>query len=116
MEQLSIGEVARQAGIRPSTLRYYESIGLLPAPKRVNGCRRYEAAIVQRLTVLHLAKQAGFSIPEIQMLFHGFRPETPPARRHQRAQSLPEPAPDPLLRQRLVLLKRRALVAVFPIR
>ncbi len=33
MEELTIGEVARQAGIRPSALRYYESIGLLPAPQ-----------------------------------------------------------------------------------
>ena len=36
MEELTIGAVARQAGLRPSALRYYESIGLLPAPRREN--------------------------------------------------------------------------------
>jgi MerR family redox-sensitive transcriptional activator SoxR len=83
MEELTIGEVARQAGIRPSALRYYESIGLLPAPKRLNGRRRYDSSTVQQLTVLQLARQAGFSIAEIQTLFHGFAPETPPAARWQ---------------------------------
>jgi MerR family transcriptional regulator, redox-sensitive transcriptional activator SoxR len=46
MEELAIGEVARRAGIRPSALRYYESIGLLPAPTRVSGRRRYDERTV----------------------------------------------------------------------
>src|SRR5437868_5401074 len=37
MEELTIGEVARRAGMRTSALRYYESVGLLPAPRRVYG-------------------------------------------------------------------------------
>jgi len=77
MEELTIGEAARQAGVRPSALRYYESVGLLPAPRRVNGRRRYDSRIVQRLAVLRLAQQAGFTIAEIQTLFHGFEPATP---------------------------------------
>lgn len=83
MEELTIGEVARQSGIRPSALRYYESIGLLPAPRRVSGRRRYDPGTVQQLTVLQLARQAGFTIAEIQTLFHGFAAETPPAVRWQ---------------------------------
>jgi MerR family transcriptional regulator, redox-sensitive transcriptional activator SoxR len=83
MEELTIGDVARQAGIRPSALRYYESIGLLPAPRRVSGRRRYDPSTVQQLTVLQLARQAGFTIAEIQTLFHGFASETPPAARWQ---------------------------------
>ena len=83
MEELTIGEVARQAGIRASALRYYESIGLLPAPRRVSGRRRYDPNTVQQLTVLQLARQAGFTIAEIQTLFHGFAPDTPPAERWQ---------------------------------
>ena len=55
MEELVIGEVARRAGIRPSALRYYESIGLMPAPKRVNGRRRYDESTVQMLRVVQLA-------------------------------------------------------------
>ena len=83
MEELTIGAVARQAGLRPSALRYYESIGLLPAPRRVNGRRRYDPNTLQQLTVLRFARQAGFTIAEMQTLFHGFGPETPPAARWQ---------------------------------
>lgn len=81
MMELSIGEAARQAGIRPSALRYYESIGLLPVPERVNGRRCYDESILQRLAVLQLAQKAGFTMAEIQTLFHGFTPDTPPAAR-----------------------------------
>src|SRR5215216_6297212 len=79
MEELAIGEVARRAGIRPSALRYYESIGLLPAPKRVSGRRRYDESTVQMLKVVRLAQHAGFTVAEIQTLLHGFEPDTPPA-------------------------------------
>ena len=83
MEDLPIGEVARRAGIRPSALRFYESIGLLPAPKRVNGRRRYDESTVQMLRVVQLAQRAGFTVAEIQTLLHGFAPDTPPAERWQ---------------------------------
>ena len=81
LEELAIGEVARRAGIRPSALRYYESIGLLPAPTRVSGRRRYDERTVQLLRVVRLAQQAGFTVAEIQTLLHGYAPETPPAAR-----------------------------------
>ncbi len=42
MPDLTIGDVARRSGLRPSALRYYEEAGLLPAPARVNGRRRYD--------------------------------------------------------------------------
>jgi MerR family redox-sensitive transcriptional activator SoxR len=83
MEELAIGEVARRAGIRPSALRYYDSIGLLPAPKRVSGRRHYDESTVQLLKVVQLAQQAGFTVAEIQILLHGFAPDTPPAARWQ---------------------------------
>lgn len=83
MDELAIGEVARRAGIRTSALRYYERIGLLPAPKRVSGQRRYDARTVQLLKVIQLAQGAGFTVAEIQTLLHGFTPETPPAARWQ---------------------------------
>jgi MerR family transcriptional regulator, redox-sensitive transcriptional activator SoxR len=93
MAELTIGEVARRAGIRTSALRYYESIGLLPPPKRVNRWRRYDESILQLLAVLQLAQKAGFTMAEIQTLFHGFAPDTPPAARwrvlaHQKMEEL----------------------------
>lgn len=83
MDDLSIGEVARRAGLRPSALRYYESIGLLPPPRRVSGRRRYDVQTLQWLQLIRLAQDAGFTMVEIQTLLHGFAPETPPAARWQ---------------------------------
>jgi MerR family transcriptional regulator, redox-sensitive transcriptional activator SoxR len=80
---LSIGAVAAQVGIRTSALRYYESIGLLPAPKRINGRRCYEESILQRLALVQLAQKAGFTMNEIHELLHGFSTETLPAERWQ---------------------------------
>jgi MerR family transcriptional regulator, redox-sensitive transcriptional activator SoxR len=81
MDQLPIGEVARRSGLRPSTLRYYEHIGLLPAPERVNGRRRFDSNVLQRLAVIQFAKSAGFSIAEIRVLLEGFDPAGPPLAR-----------------------------------
>jgi MerR-like DNA binding protein len=44
--QLSIGDVAREAGVSASRIRYYESIGILPAAERLSGKRRYRADAV----------------------------------------------------------------------
>jgi MerR family redox-sensitive transcriptional activator SoxR len=70
MQDMTIGEVAQQAGIRTSTLRYYEEIGLLPAAERVNGQRRYDANVLQTLALIHVAQQAGFTVAEIQVLLN----------------------------------------------
>lgn|SRR5690554_4343764 len=77
MQYLSIGELARRTGVRPSALRYYEDKGVLDAPARVNGRRRYDPAAVQRVTLLRSAQEAGFTLAEVKTLFHGFGPETP---------------------------------------
>lgn len=99
MSLLPIGEVARRAQVRPSTLRYYERIGLLPAPERVSGRRRYDEGVVQTLRVIQMAQSMGFSIAEIQSLLHDFSPSAPPAERWQAfAQRKIEEA-DALIRQ-----------------
>src|SRR5579863_10673989 len=72
-EELTIGEVARRAGMRTSALRYYESVGLLPEPRRVyGGHRRYDASIFELLAILRLAQQADFTIAEMHQLVAGF--------------------------------------------
>lgn len=72
MDELTIGEVAELMGLHTSTLRYYESIGLLPAPRRVSGQRRYQRDVLQILAVIQLAKDASFTLPEIHALLYGF--------------------------------------------
>lgn len=85
----TIGEVARRAGIRTSTIRYYESVGLLPEPQRVSGGhRRYDPQVLTWLAILRMAQQAGFSIAEMHLLVAGFSTETPASERwHQLAQT-----------------------------
>ncbi|HLX41286.1 MAG TPA: MerR family transcriptional regulator [Ktedonobacteraceae bacterium] len=82
-ESLTIGEVARRAGIRTSAIRYYESVGILPAASRVNGIRHYDTGIFGWLTIIQMAQQAGLTVSEIWTLFNGFSAETPVSDRWQ---------------------------------
>src|SRR2546429_1688937 len=70
MTKLTISEVARQAGIRASAIRYYESVRLLPTPQRVSGQRRYHVDILRRLAFIQAAQAVGFSVAEMQTLLH----------------------------------------------
>lgn len=77
---LTIGEVSRQAGVAATALRYYERIGLVPAPVRLGGQRRYDDAVLARLEVIRLCKSAGFALEEIQVLFADDAPGRPASR------------------------------------
>ena len=78
---MSIGEVARRAGVEPSAIRYYESLGLLPAPPRAGGKRRYDGTVLAWLALIALAREAGFTMAEIKALVAGVEPGTKPAAR-----------------------------------
>jgi MerR family redox-sensitive transcriptional activator SoxR len=65
---LGIGEVAREAGVSVSAIRFYERNGLLPEAERASGRRRFDADAVRRLEVIKVAKQAGFSLDEVRAL------------------------------------------------
>jgi MerR family transcriptional regulator, redox-sensitive transcriptional activator SoxR len=65
---LTIGELAGRAGKRPSSIRYYEQIGLLPPPPRVSGQRRYRPDAVRTLAVIDTGQRAGLSLDEIRVL------------------------------------------------
>lgn len=77
MKEFTIGEVAEYAGIETSAIRYYESVGLIPPPKRVNRHRRYDPSVLKRLGLIQLLRQAGFGIRELQVLFSGLNMDTP---------------------------------------
>ncbi|MFD0695366.1 MerR family transcriptional regulator [Paenibacillus sp. GCM10027628] len=72
MAGLSIGQLAARAELNASTLRYYESVGLLPSPQRQNGQRRYDEGLLDRINFIKVAQQTGFSIQEIAVLLEGF--------------------------------------------
>lgn len=66
---MNIGALARAADTKPETIRYYEHIGLLPAPPRTAGnYRDYSAAHVRRLAFTRRARELGFSIEQIRAL------------------------------------------------
>jgi MerR family transcriptional regulator, redox-sensitive transcriptional activator SoxR len=65
---LTIGEAASQAGLRPSALRYYEEEGVLPAPERVGGKRRYGPEVVDLLLLIRFCQRMGFTLAEVRDL------------------------------------------------
>jgi DNA-binding transcriptional MerR regulator len=67
--QYSIGDVAREAGCKVQTIRYYEQVGLMPAPVRTSGNqRRYEHSHVERLGFIRHGRQLGFPLGAIRDL------------------------------------------------
>lgn len=65
---LTIGAVARASGKSASSVRYYERIGLIPAPPRAGGQRRYPAAVLRTLAVIEIAQRAGLTLDDIRPL------------------------------------------------
>ena len=76
MGMLLIGEVAQRSGIKPSAIRYYESVGLLPEPARRSGRRVYDNDVLDHLTFIRFAQMAGFGISEIKGLVSGLTPQS----------------------------------------
>lgn len=70
MAEISIYEVTKQTGIRPSTLRYYDEIGLLRPIRRVSGRRQYDESVLQRLALIQTGQQAGFTLAELSILLN----------------------------------------------
>ena len=64
---MRIGEAADQVGVNPKTVRYYESIGLIPeADRTAAGYRDYGDDDVERLTFIKSAQRLGLSLDEIR--------------------------------------------------
>jgi MerR family transcriptional regulator, redox-sensitive transcriptional activator SoxR len=75
MKPMTIGAVARRAGVRSSAIRFYEHSGVLPPARRASGQRRYDQAVLKQLAVVTMAREAGFTIREIRALFRDFSPD-----------------------------------------
>lgn len=64
---MRIGELAEASGVPAKTLRYYESVGLLSPPRRLdNGYRDYDTSAVGRLEFIRSAQAIGLSLGEIR--------------------------------------------------
>jgi DNA-binding transcriptional MerR regulator len=67
--QLTIGRLAAETGVSADTIRYYESVGLMPMPTRSEaGYRLYSRAEIRRLRLIKRAKLLGLSLGEIKAL------------------------------------------------
>lgn len=67
--RLTIGPLSKRTGCNIETIRYYERVGLLPAPGRSpGGYRLYEDQHLKRLTFIRRARALGFSIDEVRKL------------------------------------------------
>lgn len=66
MKEYSIGQMSRRTGVKVTTIRYYESRGLIPSPARTQGGqRRYDEAALERLAFLRHARELGFGLDDI---------------------------------------------------
>jgi MerR family mercuric resistance operon transcriptional regulator len=69
MEGMTIGAMARKAGVNVETIRYYQRIGLLPQPARLHGhVRRYSDRDLARVRFVRAAQRLGFSLEEVAAL------------------------------------------------
>jgi len=69
MKTLTIGQVAREAGVGVETVRFYEREGLIEEPsRRASGYRQFDEAVVDRLRFIREAKELGFTLNEIKEL------------------------------------------------
>ena len=65
---MTVGELAKLTGVAKSALRYWEGLGLIPAPARVSGQRRYAKAAVDLVGMILLLRDVGFSLGELRQL------------------------------------------------
>ena len=69
VQDYSIGELASETGVKVPTIRYYEGIGILPAPPRTEGNqRRYDEAALERLRFIAHARAMGFPMDELRAM------------------------------------------------
>jgi DNA-binding transcriptional MerR regulator len=74
---MKIGQLARSANLTASAIRYYEKCGLLPAPQRLGGQRRYPSDALDRVLLIRFASDMGFTLSEIKLFLSGLRDNTP---------------------------------------
>lgn len=91
MKLLDIGVLSELSGVPPSTLRYYEEIGLIHSVARKGLRRQFDTPVTTQLALISLGKMAGFSLEEIKGMFtKDGTPQLPRAELRLRADALDE--------------------------
>ncbi|HZG94716.1 MAG TPA: MerR family transcriptional regulator [Mycobacteriales bacterium] len=81
MGEMRIGQLAERAGVTTRTVRYYESLGLLPVPAREGSHRTYGEPDIARLRRIELLKRLGLSLDEVGEVISAYAEESPRAKR-----------------------------------
>jgi DNA-binding transcriptional MerR regulator len=68
MELLTVGEMARRSGVPATTLRYYDTLGLLDTVRLANNHRRFPASSLRRLRLIRMCQELGCGLNEIRTL------------------------------------------------
>src|SRR5882762_6462742 len=74
---MKIGELAARANVKASAIRYYDRIGILEAPHRVSGQRRYPTDALDRVLLIRFASEMDFTLAEIKIFLSGLRDSSP---------------------------------------
>jgi MerR family redox-sensitive transcriptional activator SoxR len=81
---MKIGELAKRTSFNASAIRYYERLGLLAAPHRTGGQRRYPGEAVYRVLLIRFASDMGFTLDEIKIFLGGLHHDAPVGPRWQK--------------------------------
>jgi MerR family redox-sensitive transcriptional activator SoxR len=76
---LTIGEVARRAGLAASAIRFYESRGLIHADRTSSGQRRFRRDVLRRIACIRIAQRVGLSLEEIVSALDGLPADRAPS-------------------------------------
>lgn len=81
---MKIGQLATRAGLNASAIRYYENLGLLAAPQRQSGQRRYPSEALNRVLLIRFASEMGFTLSEIKLFLSGIKENSSPGPRWEK--------------------------------
>ncbi len=77
---LSVGEVARRAGVSVPTLRFYETEGLIGSQRTAGNQRRYAREVLRRVAVIRVAQRVGLTLGEIRAALESLPSHIAPSR------------------------------------
>jgi MerR family redox-sensitive transcriptional activator SoxR len=80
MAELSVGDVAKRAGVKVSTLHFYEQKGLIASHRNSGNQRRYQRGVLRRIAVIKSAQNIGMSLVDISKEFAKFPPHDAPTK------------------------------------
>ncbi|AMB59907.1 redox-sensitive transcriptional activator SoxR [Microterricola viridarii] len=80
VDVLPIGQIARRAGVPVSTVRYYESLGLLPAVRSAGNTRLFPRHVLRRIAFIQVSVRYGVTLSEVAEILASLPEDHPPTR------------------------------------